>query len=154
MGIRQEGTAAMPASSSTLVAYAITAVVLSINLVFLWGFSGYVRTKTKLVVNHEDAALTGAVLADEDPPAVARVLRAHANAQAVIYPFLLLGLTYVLLGGEDVWVKVVFGLFAVARIVHSAMYLSARQPWRTASFALSLACLVALIIAVGLKAAA
>jgi hypothetical protein len=41
----------------------------------------------------------GAAVAEIDPPIVARILRAHRNAEATIYPFLLLGLVYVLAGG-------------------------------------------------------
>jgi hypothetical protein len=50
----------------------------------LWGYSGAVRAKTKTAINKEDAAMQSARLAETDPPEVARVLRAHSNAQASI----------------------------------------------------------------------
>ena len=63
--------------------YAISALVLCANLLFLWGYSGATRAKTKTAINEEDAAKFGASLAPTDPPAVARVLGAHSNVRPV-----------------------------------------------------------------------
>ena len=119
------------------VAYAITALVLSVNLLFLWARSGAVRVGTKIAINEEDSIRFGAALADQDPPAVARVLRVHANAQATIYPFLVLGLVFVLAGGSAAVARILFGTFTVARLAHSFVYLKGKQPWRTLFFILS-----------------
>src|SRR5580693_2073863 len=89
-------TAAYPA----FPAYAVTCVVLCLNLLVLWASSGAVRAKGGMAINPEDGARYGAAVSELDPPAVARVLRAHRNAEATIYPFLLLGLVYVLAGGR------------------------------------------------------
>ena len=78
---------------------------------------------------------------------MARVLRAHANAQATIYPFLLLGLAFVLAGGSYVVAVSLFSIFTVARIAHSIAYLGGRQPWRTIFFVISGLSLIALMIA-------
>lgn len=86
-------------NNSTFLAYAITCLVLCGNLLFLWGYSGAARAKTKTAMNEEDAIRFSASLAEIDPPKVARVLRAHSNAEASIYPFLFLGLVFVLAGG-------------------------------------------------------
>ena len=66
------------------VAYAITCVALCCNLIFLWAYSGAARSKAKSTPNSEDASRFNSILADVDPPEIARVLRAHANAQATI----------------------------------------------------------------------
>jgi prostaglandin-E synthase 1 len=124
-------------NSPCFVVYAITSVVLSINLVFVWAYSGATRAKTKVAVNEEDADRIGARLEPIDPPEVARVLRVHANAQATIYPFLILGLVFVLAGGSAGFAKVDFGIFVVARVSHSIVYLAGKQPWRTLSFVAS-----------------
>src|SRR5580704_6334057 len=100
-----------------LVAYAVTLLVLSANLIVLWALSGAARNSSKAAINPEDAALFKVPLLAQDPPAVARVLRAHANAQATIYPFLFLGLTYVLVGGSTRVAWIIFAIFVVARIV-------------------------------------
>ncbi|AXQ30116.1 MAPEG family protein [Solimonas sp. K1W22B-7] len=117
-----------------LGAYALTSILLVLNLLFLWGYSGATRGRTKIAINPEDAARFGGTLRDTDPPEVARVLRAHRNAEAAIYPFLLLGLVYVLLGGGLKLASALFAVFVFARYVHSWAYLSATQPWRTISF--------------------
>lgn len=115
-------------------AYAITCLVLCGNLLFLWAYSGALRGKSKTAMNEEDVTQFGATLAEIDPPPVARVLRAHHNAQASIYPFLLLGLVFVLAGGAAGPAAIVFGIFTFARLAHSVTYLRGIQPWRTVSF--------------------
>ena len=132
-------------SNPTFLVYAITVLVLCFNLLFLWGYSGATRAKTKTAINQEDAAKFGATLVGDHPPEVARVLRAHSNAQATIYPFLFLGLVFVLAGGSDGIAKVIFGIFTVARILHSIAYLAEKQPWRTIFFALGMLATLALM---------
>jgi uncharacterized MAPEG superfamily protein len=138
------GTAVSP----VFLAYAITCVVLSLNLLLLWVSSGAIRAKSKVAINAEDGARYGAPISDIDPPAVARVLRAHRNAEATIYPFLLLGLVYVLAGGSAWIATPIFTIFTFARIAHSAVYLRAKQPWRTVMFTVSLLTILALMLAV------
>lgn len=122
----------------TFTVYVITCLVLCGNLLFLWGYSGGVRGGTKTTLNPEDTAavVKGGTVVEADPPAVARVLRAHANASANIYPFLVLGLLYVLLGGPAMNAKIYFGVFTAARLLHSLVYLAGKQPFRTLSFVL------------------
>jgi prostaglandin-E synthase 1 len=103
-------------------------VVLSINLLFVWAYSGATRAKAKVAIKKEDAERVGARLESIDPPEVARVLRVHANAQATIYPFLVLGLVFVLAGGSAGFAKADFGIFVVARITHSMVYLAGVEP--------------------------
>ncbi len=130
----------------TFVVYAITCLILSVNVLFLWAYSGFVRYKTKTVMNEEDAARYGAPLAESDPRPVARVLRVHCNAEASIYPFLLLGLVFVLAGGSARTGAIIFGIFTAARLLHSVCYLAHRQPWRTNFFSVGLLATVALIV--------
>jgi prostaglandin-E synthase 1 len=96
-------------------------------------------------INKEDAERFGAALEHHDPPEIARVLRAHANGQAMIYPFLFLGLVFVLAGGSPGFAKIDFGIFLVARITHSIVYLAGKQPWRTLSFVVSGLAMIALM---------
>jgi microsomal prostaglandin-E synthase 1 len=135
------------AANPAFVAYALSLVVLSLNLLVLWGYSGAVRGKTKTTPNVEDASTVakGSQIVDLDPPEVARVLRAHKNAMANIVPFAILGLVYVLAGGSATVAWVVFGVFTAARLAHSFAYLGARQPWRTLSFVLGGVATVALM---------
>ena len=116
------------------IAYAVTCVVLAIDLLILWGYSGAVRARVGVAINPEDAARFRVPLLSTDPPEVARVLRAHSNAQAAIVPFMLLGLAFVLMGGPAWIAAILFALFTAARIVHSVSYLLGKQPWRTSAF--------------------
>jgi uncharacterized MAPEG superfamily protein len=138
------GTAANP----TFLAYVLTCLVLSLNLLLLWVSSGAIRARSGVAINPEDGARYGAQVRESDPPAVARLLRAHHNAEATIYPFLLLGLLYVLAGGGAGVAVPIFATFTVARVVHSIVYLRALQPWRTIAFATSLLAIIALMAAV------
>lgn len=135
-------------SNPTFIAYAITSVVLCLNLLLIWVSSGAVRAKSGVAINPEDGARYGAPVSPHDPPEVARVLRVHANAQASIYPFLLLGLIFVLAGGSVRTGSILFSLFTVARLSHSAVYLAGKQPWRTVTFLAGLLSTVALMGAI------
>jgi microsomal prostaglandin-E synthase 1 len=135
-------------NNPAFVVYAITCLVLCVNLLFLWGYSGAARAKTKTAINEEDAVRFGASLAELDPPTVARVLRAHDNAQASIYPFLFLGLVFVLAGGTAGTATVIFGIFTGARLLHSIFYLAGKQPWRTIFFSVGGLATIALMLAI------
>ena len=118
--------------------YSLCTIVLCLNMLGLWGYSGAVRSKTKTTHNPEDLeafdkAAAGKVVT-ADPPEVARVLRAHTNAVVNILPFLLLGLLYVLNGASARAAWVIFGGFTLARLCHTFVYLRGKQPWRTIFF--------------------
>jgi uncharacterized MAPEG superfamily protein len=126
--------------------YAVSCLVLCTLMLFIWVYSGAVRNQVKSTPNAEDAGRFGASLADIDPPTIARVLRAHANAQASIVPFLLIGLIYVLVGGPRGAAQAYFGIFCVARVLHAVTYLAALQPWRTLSFVVGFGALLGLLL--------
>jgi prostaglandin-E synthase 1 len=133
--------------SSGFLAYGLTVTLLCLNLLVLWIASGATRAKAGIAINPEDGVRYNATVSDLDPPAVARILRAHRNAEAVSYPFLLLGLLYVLAGGAITLAAPIFAVFAIARFAHTWFYLAAKQPWRTISFAVSLLATLALLLA-------
>jgi microsomal prostaglandin-E synthase 1 len=116
--------------------YCLTTVALCLNMLGLWGYSGAVRGGTKTTMNPEDppTVAKGAQVVTEDPPAVARVLRAHSNAFVNIMPFLVLAFLYVLLGATPTMAWIFFGGFTAVRWAHSLAYIGAKQPWRTLSF--------------------
>ena len=130
-----------------LWAYALTSIVLSLNLLALWISSGARRVRVGVAINPEDGARYGVPVSETDPPEVARYLRAHRNAEATIYPFLVLGVVYVLVGGTARVALPIFAIFVLARVAHSIVYLRALQPWRTIMFAVSLVAIVVLMLA-------
>src|SRR5262249_34791919 len=138
----------LSSSNAAFTAYALTALVLSINMMLLWFMSGAARGKTKAVPNPEDAhqLIKGAQVTQIDPPEVARVLRAHRNAVDNIMPFLFLGLIYVMLGAPALTAQLIFGVFTGARILHSIVYLAGKQPWRSIAYAVSVLAMAALMV--------
>jgi prostaglandin-E synthase 1 len=76
------------------------------------------------------------------------VLRAHSNASANIYPFLILGLVFVLEGGSARVGAMTVAVFTIARWLHTLMYLGGKQPWRTLCFTLGGVASIALVIEV------
>lgn len=135
-------------NNPTFVIYAITCLVLCGNLLFLWAYSGAKRGKTRTSPNEEDVATFGGSITEIDPAPVARILRAHRNAQASIYPFLLLGWVFVLAGGTSGTAAILFGTFTVARLLHSWVYLTGKQPWRTYLFAVGGLATIALMLVI------
>jgi len=121
------------AAQPAFVAFVVSLIVLSLNLLLLWAYSGAVRGKTKTTPNEEDSSTVskGAKLVEAEPPEVARVLRAYKNAEANVIPFLFLALVYAVAGGSAVVAEVLFGVFTVARVGHSFAYLGGKQPWRS-----------------------
>jgi prostaglandin-E synthase 1 len=116
--------------------YALCTVILCLNMLGLWGYSGAVRTKTKTTPNKEDAntVAKGAKVLSKDPPDVARVLRAQRNADVNVMPFLVLGLLYVINGASTRAAWFIFGSFTLTRIGHTFAYLNGKQPYRTVLF--------------------
>ena len=137
-------------SEPAFAIYALCTVVLCLNMLGLWGLSGSVRGKTKTTPNAEDASTVakGAKLVEEEPPEVARVLRAQRNADVNIMPFLVLGLLYVINGASPRAAWILFGGFTVARLAHTVAYLNGKQPWRTIFFVLGGLITLALMVQV------
>lgn len=119
-----------------LQAYALASCALVVTMNFLGFQTARVRAARKQVVNPEDAGINGnAAVADDEHPDVRRIQRAHRNALENTVPFFVLGLLYALTAPGTTTVRVVFGVFVVARVLHAAFYLGAKQPLRTGVFA-------------------
>ena len=134
--------------SPTLRIYAAAALLLAVNILWLWVKSGFVRGATKTAMNKEDTSTVakGAKLVEEDPPDVARVLRAHRNAVDNIVPFLAAGLVFALAGAGPIAAASAFGVFVLARITHSIAYLRSLQPLRTGAFVLGFGVTLVLVV--------
>ena len=130
--------------------YALCAIVLVIKMHMVGTYTAVVRSRLKLRLNPEDAALSGTQLVEAEHPEVERVLRAHRNDLENIPAFLILGFIAVLVGAPVLGLQLSFILFTAARVAHSITYLKALQPWRSMSFGVgqlaSLALMVMIII--------
>ena len=105
------------------------------------------RSRSKVVVNPEDVPVNpGSLPATEDAPATLRAKRAHLNDVENIPVFLVLALIFTLTGCSATAGWAYFGVYFVARALHTTFYLRAMQPWRTAAFALGQLTLLGIIV--------
>jgi uncharacterized MAPEG superfamily protein len=115
--------------------YAFSCAILIAVLYALAFFTGKVRDRSRAVVNAEDAPLYhGAAVVEFEHPDVQRVKRAHLNLIENAVPFFVIGLLYALTGPSVLTARVLFFSFVAARLLHVFCYLTARQPWRAASW--------------------
>ena len=140
----------MTNQNPAFVAYSLACCVLILNQIILWMMSAGVRGKSKVAMNPEDLLTVskGSTLVDSEPPEVARVMRVHANGQANILQFLFLGALFVQVGGSATEAQVLFGLFTVARVLYSIVYMAGKQPWRTITFIIGVLTTLALLVEV------
>jgi glutathione S-transferase len=119
------------------VLYAVACSVLIISLYGLGFWTAKIRNDGKKIINAEDVKVNrGAVHVEVEPPAVARIKRAHSNAIENAVPFFVVGFLYTQTLPSTTAAVALFGSFVLVRVLHALFYLSATQPYRTLSFAL------------------
>ncbi|MCA9621200.1 MAG: MAPEG family protein [Myxococcales bacterium] len=128
----------MLAESPTLQAYVAMTVVLGFNLLALANNTALTRAKAAEVVNPEDKRLNAKaeVVFEGGNEKTARYRRAHRNALENIPLFLITGFLLSLTAVPFGLAAGLFGVFTVARLLHSVCYVKGIQPWRTAGFAI------------------
>ncbi len=114
-------------------------VLFSVLLVLKMGAVAFVtanaRHKAKVVLNPEDTGvIPGSHASGEEAPATLRAKRAHLNDVENIPGFLVLALLFTFTGCSALAGWAYFGVYFVARALHTIFYLNAIQPWRTAAF--------------------
>jgi uncharacterized MAPEG superfamily protein len=114
--------------SPGLAAYALSSVVVGLNMIVLAGMTGAARAKSKSFDNAEDAR--GAPLHVEHER-VSRIRRAHQNAIESAIMFYPIALVYVLAGATETGAQAYCFTYAGARVLHTVAYLAGKQPWRT-----------------------
>ena len=126
-------------SSPVFQAYIASAIVLGLNLLVLANNTALTRARSSEVINPEDAKLNpkASVVYEEGNDKTARYRRAHRNALENVPLFLITGLLLSLTGVSATAAYVLFGIFVVARVLHSVFYVGAVQPWRTAMFGIA-----------------
>jgi uncharacterized MAPEG superfamily protein len=93
------------------------------------------RRKAKVVLNPEDTKVNpGSHAEDQEAPGTLRAKRAHLNDVENIPGFLILALLFTLSGCSAGAGWAYFGVYFVARTLHTIFYLNSVQPWRTAAF--------------------
>ena len=114
-------------------------VLFAVLLILKMGAVAFVtsneRRKAQVVLNPEDTRVNpGSHAESEEAATVLRAKRAHLNDLENIPAFLILALIFTLAGCSATAGWLYFGLYFVARTLHTIFYLKAVQPWRTAAF--------------------
>ena len=132
-----------------LQAYALSVCAVVATLYFLGFQTARIRAARKIVVNREDAAINGGAAVGEIEHAdVQRIQRAHRNAVENAVPFFAIGFLYAMTGPGVTLARALFGVFVLVRVLHAAFYLTARQPYRTAMFAVGALVNLAMVVQV------
>ena len=114
-------------------------VLFTVLLILKMGAVAFVtsneRRKAKVVLNAEDVGVNpGSHAESEEAANTLRAKRAHLNDVENIPGFLVLALIFTLAGCSATAGWVYFGVYFVARVLHTVFYLKAVQPWRTGAF--------------------
>jgi uncharacterized MAPEG superfamily protein len=132
---------------------ALVGTLLVLKMFAVGGVTANRRRLARVVVNPEDVKVNpGAHPGDQDAPEVLRAKRAHANDVENILGFLVLALIFTLAGASATAGWAYFGLYFVARVVHTVAYLNGLQPWRTAAFGVGQVTLLGVVVQVLMKA--
>jgi len=125
--------------SHTMPAFAplaLFAVLLILKMGAVAFITANERRKARIVVNPEDAGVNpGSHAEAAEAESVQRVKRAHLNDVENIPAFLVLAIIFTLAGSSATAGWAYFGVYFVARTLHTVFYLKAVQPWRTVAFA-------------------
>ena len=133
--------------------YGVCCIALCLILMFLSGYTGATRGRTKSPGNPEDGRLGPQERVPLEHPDVVRVLRCHRNALESIPMFFALGLVHVLAGASPLGAKVCFLGFTVARLFHVVFHLKAISLARSLSFGVGLLCLIGMMVMIGIAIA-
>jgi microsomal prostaglandin-E synthase 1 len=129
--------------------YVICSVILSFQMLVLGAVTAATRAKVKHYNNPEDVKVSkkdAAFNEGVEHPDTARVQRAHRNLLESLPLFFSLGLICVLAGAAPLGMKICFGVFTGARVLHSIVYIKGVQPWRTVFFGLGTLSLIGMMV--------
>ena len=124
-------------SAPAFPAYAASVSVLVITLYGLAFHTAVSRAMRKVTLNAEDVTVApGSAVVEFEHVAVQRIKRAHQNLLENAAPFFIVGVLYCLTSPTLAFAHGLFAVFVGVRVLHAVFYLSAIQPFRTASFAI------------------
>jgi glutathione S-transferase len=127
-----------------LPVYAVCVLVLCLKMFAISCYQGYFRIRGRAFTNREDAAFFNRSAQCEELPQVGRAAKAWANDVENIPLFFVLGGLCVALESDSAATLWLFGVFTLARVVHTLAYLMGWQPWRTLAYGAGVACLFGL----------
>lgn len=136
--------------NSVLHAYTLCVLVLFLKMLAISCYQGYFRLRYLIFANSEDAGFFKRTCSPHELPQVQRAAKAWANDLENIPLFFVLGALAVALNTPNAATIGLFYLFTGARVLHTLMYLSQRQPWRTIAYGVAVVCLLLLAALLGL----
>ncbi|MEP7125193.1 MAG: MAPEG family protein [Byssovorax sp.] len=136
-------------SDPQLKLFAVCAVILSMEMLILGGYTAARRSGNKSYLNPEDSKVSfkdAKLVEGAEHPEVARIQRAHRNLLESLPMFLGLGLIYLLAGASPLGGKICFITFTAARVLHALVYIKEKQPFRTMFYAIGSFALIGMMV--------
>ena len=112
------------------VAFALVSLALGLKALALGTATAATRGRLGQFLNAEDAAWLKGAHVNPDPEPVARIARAHRNDLENLVLFAIAGGAFVAAGASPIAGFIYFGLFFVARLLHTFAYLTGRPMLR------------------------
>lgn len=130
--------------SIVLSVYALCVVALFLKMLAISCYQGYFRLRFIAFINPEDAAVFKRPVQAVERPQVCRAMQAWRNDLENIPMFIALAGLAIVLEAPELPTLWLCSVFTAVRYVHTVTYLAGLQPWRTISYAVGIACLLAL----------
>ncbi len=133
--------------------YTLCTGLLVLKMLILGTTVGITRMVKGEFISPEDYALAGKTAPATGHPTIERLRRAHQNDLENIPAFFVVGALYALTGPSYTVAIWLYGIFTVARYLHTTFYAAGAQPWRTLAFEaanITLVVLTGLVIAAAL----
>lgn len=132
--------------------YALSVAVLTLKMMAQAVYTGAARRRLKAYVNPEDAKMVRARESEREHPEIERIHRAFRNDFENVLPYFAVGLVFVVLGAGPMEAAAYFGVFTAARLVHTATYIRAMQPWRSIAYTAGLLSTLGMSVQIIVKA--
>ncbi len=116
--------------------FAVVCALLVLKAQVLGVATAATRGRLKKFINQEDAIWLGGEHVNPDDEQVQRFFRAHRNDLENLLPFFVGGTTYLLSGAATTVGAAYFGVFLIARYVHTFAYLKQKARLRRDAFTL------------------
>lgn len=127
--------------------------LLVLKMFAVGGITANNRRLSKVVLNPEDVGVNPGSHAEAvESESVLRAKRAHMNDLENIPGFLVLATIFTLAGASSTAGWAYFGVYFVARVLHTICYLNGLQPWRSLSFFLAQATMLGVVVQLLMKA--
>ena len=131
--------------------YATCCAILALKVIFSAFYTGAQRQGAQGYINSEDAKVFGTPGAAAGASEVARVehgLRIQRNDAENVPTFYALGLVYVLSGASPTGAFWYCWTYTIARVLHTVMYITHRQPHRAICFGVGVLCQVGMAVSI------